>query len=100
MHALHEAGLAVNALPAPGPVSPPPGQVDRRAVESTEHGTLETEDRHDVVYTSSSAVLQLVRESAESYAEMLASAEALEGQATSSGAYLGDNVGEELDVYA
>jgi len=100
MYALHEAGSAVSALPAPGPVSPPPGQVDRRAVESTEHGTLETEDRHDAVYTSSSAVLQLVRDSAESYAEMVGSNDALEGQATSSGVYLGDNVGRELDVYA
>jgi hypothetical protein len=100
MYALHEAGSAVSGLPPPGPVSPPPGQVDRRAVESTEHGTLETEDRHDVICTPSSAVLQLVRDSAESYAEIVAADEALEGQATSSGAYLGHHVGEELDVYA
>jgi len=100
MYALHDAGSAVNALPTPGPISPPPGQVDRRAVESTEHGTLETEDRHDVICTSSSAVLQLVQDSAKSYAEIVATDEALEGQATASGAYLGSHVGEELDVYA
>lgn len=100
MYALHEAGLAVSTPPAAGPVSPPPGQVDQRAVESTGSSSLETNDRRNVVCTSTAAVLQLVHDSAESYAEIVASADALEGQVTSSGAYLGDGVGQELDLYA
>lgn len=100
MYALHESGMAVSSLPSPGPVSPPPGQVEPRAVESTEHGTLETEDRGDVFYSPGTAVLQLVQDSAQGYAEMLASIDTLEAAATPSGAYLGDNVGQELDIYA
>jgi hypothetical protein len=100
MYALHEAGSAVSTAPPPAATGPPPGQVEPRAVESTEHSTLETEDRHDVVYTASSAVLDLVRDSAETYAEMVAAQEARDGRATPSGAYLGESVGERLDVRA
>ena len=100
MYALHEAGLAVSTPPAAGPVNPPPGQVDQRAVESTESGSLETNDRRNVVCTSTGAVLQLVRDSAENYTELVSPADVPEGQGTTSGAYLGDGVGQELDLYA
>lgn len=96
MYALHEAGSAVSTAPPPAATGPPPGQVEPRAVESTEHGTLEKEDHHEDVYTSSSAVLDLVRGSAEAYAEIVASADAPDEEATSSAAYLG----EQVDVHA
>ncbi len=100
MYALHDAGMAVSALPPPGAVDLPPGQVEPRAIESTEHGTLAAPDQRETVYTSGSAVVDLVRGSAKSYADMVASAETLEPQATPSGAYLGETIGGGLDVYA
>jgi hypothetical protein len=96
MYALHDAGSAVSTPPAAATVNLPPGQVEPRAVESTEPGTLEAQDRRDPVYTASSAVLDLVRDSAETYAEMVASADVRAAEATSSGAYLG----EQVDVRA
>jgi hypothetical protein len=100
MYALHEAGLAAGTLSLPATTGPPPGQVEPRAVESTERSTLEPQDSRGGVYTSSSAVLDLVRDSAETYAEMIASHDALGGQATSSGAVLGEAVGGQVDVHA
>ena len=100
MYALHEAGLAVNAPSLPATAGPPQGQVEPRAVESTEHAALETHDGREAVYTSSAAVLDLVRHSAESYAEMVAPDDGLEGKASTSGAYLGENFGQQVDVSA
>ena len=100
MYALHDAGLAVSALPPPGTVDLPAGQVEPRAVEPTEHGTLDAPDERKATHTSGSPVLNLVWDFAESFTEMVASANELGVEATASGAYLGESVGQGLDVYA
>ena len=99
MYALHDAGLAVSALPPPGTVNLPPGLVAPRAVESTERGTLDAPDQRETVYASGSPVLYLVRDFAESFTEMVASANELDVEATANGAYLGESVGRGLDMY-
>jgi hypothetical protein len=100
MYALHEAGLAASTLPIPGLPNPPPGQVDQRAVESTQAGTLEADDHREIVCTAGAAVLRLVRDSAENYAEIATSLDTPDEQTTASGAYLGESIGKGLDVYA
>ncbi len=100
MYALHDAGMAIHTMPLPEPSGPPPGQVERRAVEETEHSALEPEDRRDAVYTTGAAVVQLVSDSAEGYAEMLESSDQMQAGTTPSGTLFGENLGQDLDVYA
>ena len=100
MYALHEAGSAIYTLPVPEPSGPSPGQIERRAVEETEHSALEPEDRREAVYTTGAAVVQLVSDSAEGFAEMLESSDRLQAGSTSSGTLFGENLGQDLDVYA
>jgi hypothetical protein len=74
MYALHDLGLAVSALPPPSPTVGPTDQLERRAVEATERGSLQTEERFAALYNSTSAVLQLVESSAKGFSEMLEAA--------------------------
>jgi hypothetical protein len=99
MYALHDAGLAISALPTPQVTVGATDQLERRAVEATERGSLTTNDRHNIMYSSTAAVLQLVENSAENYAEMLA---IFEASASVAPADVASSVsaGQNLDVYA
>ena len=101
MYALHDPGLAVSALPPPSPAIGPTDQLERRAVEATEQGSLQTEERYGALYSSTAAVLQLVESSAQGFAEILAAAgdgsimvapEGTEGTEVAAG--------RQVDVYA
>lgn len=98
MYALQETGSAGHAVPTPEPVRPPPGQLEQRAVESSEGGGLETDERYAALYDSTSAILQLVESSARSFTEMLASADVAAEEGASEG-HTSDDVGSEVDLY-
>ena len=71
MYALHDATPVVGTTPLVQAPTGPAQQIERRAVESTERGSLESQDRDSALYDSTAAVLQLVEGSAQSFAEML-----------------------------
>lgn len=99
MYALHDAGPAIGAAPlAQTPVGPAQ-QVERRAVESTEQGSLESEEHFSALFDSTAAVLQLVEVSAQSFAEML---EATPEDAATTGSSESAADGEQphIDLYA
>lgn len=100
MYALHEAGTVVSALPPPNLPQGPTDRLERRAVEATEQAGLATEDRPNVMYSPTTAVLQLVEGSTQHYAEMLELVESRAAAAASTGSYPPDAVGSELDIYA
>jgi hypothetical protein len=98
MYALHDAGLAVNALPTPQRAIGPTDQLEKRAVEATERGSQQADDYRSTMYSSTSAVLQLVKSSAEGFAEMLEVVDEADGTMASVGARL--EAGQQVDVYA
>lgn len=101
MYALHDLAAAVTALPTPAYAGQTPGQVEPRAVESTEQGRLESEGRDEMVSDSGSPVVRLIQDSVRGMAEMVASSDQKDaGAASTSGAYLGNDVGGGVDLYA
>ena len=98
MYALQDAGLAVSPLSPPQLPGGATDQLERRAVEATERGSLAAEDRHTVMYSSTAAVLQLLQSSAEGFAKMMEvvgegeTDTVLGGSGTKTGAYLGQRV--------
>lgn len=99
MNALHDAGSVATALPTLGTFDLSSGQVEPRAVEPTEHGTLNAADEREAAEASASPVLNLVRDFAESFSEMVVSSDEPDAEATVTGAYFGESVGRELDLY-
>ncbi|MFQ5807910.1 MAG: hypothetical protein ACE5I3_15805 [Phycisphaerae bacterium] len=98
MYALHEAGLAISALPPPQPTFGNTDQLEPRAVEATEHGSLATENRHAFVFSSTAAVLQLLEGSTRDYAELMA---VVSGDGNGQAGFkLDAEAGQEVDVYA
>lgn len=105
MYALHDAELTVTTLPPPHVAIGPTDQLERRAVEATERGSLTTEDRHNVMYSSAAAVLLLLKGSAEGFAEMLEMVEERESKTAAPGFDTDidgevDDREERVDVYA
>jgi hypothetical protein len=98
MYALYEPGLAISGLPPPQPAPGPTDQLERRAVEPTERGALTTEDRPNIMYSSTAAVLQLLESSAKGFAELMAVVRGEDGAPTD--LKPGVDVGERVDVYA
>ena len=99
MFAPQDPGLAIGAMPPPQAVIGPTDQLERRAVEATERGSLTTDDRRNVMYSSTAAVLQLLESSAQDYAAML---EVMDSgnEAKSTELQAGASLGQQLDVYA
>lgn len=102
MHAVHDAAsTTAQALPAvQTELRQQTERIERRAVEASEQGSLETREHPNTLYDSTAAVLQLVEGSARSFAEML---EAMPEEAFSPNAPAGGESGEaggSLDVYA
>lgn len=96
MYALHDAGVATNVLPLPQPNTASAEQLERRAVESSERGSLTTDNQHQRMYTSAAAVLELVEGSAQRLAEMLVEAEEERPQTSPAG----PETGGQIDVFA
>jgi len=101
MYALQDAGLAISALPAPEPPGPT-GQLEVRVVEEGERGTLEDNGRFAALYDPTSAVLELVQNSAEQFTELLAEGGSAETTTAAGGfeAVAGEQAGPGVDVYA
>ncbi|MBI5864903.1 MAG: hypothetical protein HZB38_10420 [Planctomycetes bacterium] len=95
------APLAPTGLPPPTTTPPPAAQAEPRAVESAADASLQGQQA-DLAFSPSRAVLQLVRRSAEDFAELLhsgqppATAAALTG--TPDTGFVGP--GELVDAYA
>ena len=101
MYAIHESGMAAAAPLAPAFVGPSQGQVEPRAVESTERGALESEGRDEAIHRAGSPVVQLIEDSARGYAQMMEMIDQTAmASASTSGAYLGASVGGTVDIYA
>jgi hypothetical protein len=100
MYALNEAGSTVTALPPPFAVPGPTGQLEERTVEATDRGGLDTDDRHNVLYSSTSAVLQLVKSSADDYARVLEFMDVGDKQAAGAAEQPDARPGQTVDVYA
>jgi|GEM_PF-6427413 len=100
MYAVQDAGMSATPLPPAGFNGPQPGQVEPRAVESTEEGALESEGRDELIYSHGSPVVQLVEDSAKGYSELVETVDRLDEAASSQGAFLGDGLGERVDQYA
>jgi hypothetical protein len=101
MYAIHETGMAAGVSLAPAFVNPTPGSVEPRAVESAQSGSLESEGRDETIQHTGSPVVRLIEDSAQRYAEMMALVD--QGDASSvstAGAYLGNGVGQSVDLYA
>jgi hypothetical protein len=99
MYALHEAGSTVTGLPPPQPTVKLTDELEQRAVEATERGSLTTEDRHNIMYSSTAAVLQLLETSARDFAALM---ELVHGDdaATAPGFDEGAEAGQHVDIYA
>lgn len=101
MYALHDSGMAVSAPLTPALVGPSPGQIEPRAVESTERSALESEGRDELTQNNGSPVVQLIQDSARGFAEMMALVDQTDAaSASTEGAYLGGDVGQSVDLYA
>jgi hypothetical protein len=99
MCALHEPGPAVTGPPAPQPPVRPTDQLEQRAVEASGRGSLTTDDRHNIMYSSTATVLQLLESSAHDFAPLMEIVNRDEG-ATTSGRDGGAAPGQQVDVYA
>ncbi len=99
MFAPYDTSPTVAVLPgAVTSIGPPQQQLEKRAVESVERGLLPTEDKPNVLYDSTAAVLQLVEGSAENFAQIIEAApQQLAGEAGRTPESGG--VGETVDVY-
>jgi len=100
MYALHEAGSAVTGLPPPQPAVRPTDELEWRAVEATEQGSLATEDRHNIMYSSTAAVLQLLEASARDFAALMEVVNGDDAAAGSTDFNTDADAGQGVDVYA
>lgn len=97
MFAPFDTSPTVATLPGPiTNVGPPQQQLEKRAVESTQHTSLATEDKPDVLYDSTAAVLQLVEGSAENFAQIL---EASPDQVSADAERTPASAGQVVDLY-
>ncbi len=99
MYALHEAGSTVTGLPPPQPAVRPTDELEQRAVEATERGSLTTEDRHNIMYSSTAAVLQLLESSAREFEKLMAVVRG-DDAATAPAFDEGAEAGQRVDIYA
>jgi hypothetical protein len=100
MYALHDTGLVVHALPPPQSFNPT-GQPPERTVEAAEHGSLETEDHLGARYDPTTAVLQLVENTAQRFAELLEDADRRTDAGQPGGGPPEDVAfGQNVDLYA
>ena len=100
MYALHDVGAATSVLPLPQPSMASADQLERRAVESSERGSLTTDEKSQRHYSSSAAVLELVERSAKSLDEILAVADERTGEVSPAGPDAGLDAGGQVDIYA
>jgi hypothetical protein len=100
MYALHDASLTATVLPVSQPNIASADQLERRAVESSEHGSLETKEHPNRLYNPAAAVLELVEGSAQRLAEMLEADVSDGAEEAAPGLNPGSGAGPEVDVYA